>query len=279
MQKKIEKKLNLKIKFKLKKKFFSSMENLKEGTIFFSNNLNNKSIIKLKSLKNGILITNKKNFLINKNIIQIIKRDPKFFYFDLLRKIISSKNKITKPILGKGTILDKKVSVGNKVKIGKNCRIHSGVVIGDNVTIGNNCTIKSNSVIGQRGFGVLRNKNNNLVEVPHYGSVKIKDNVEIGALNTIARGTIDDTIINSYNKFDDHIHIAHNCIIGKNNIFCAGTIVGGSVKIGINNFFGLNSTIKNKITIGSNNLIGQSSNLVKPIKNNLVVYGNPARKY
>ena len=50
----------------------------------------------------------------------------------------------------------------------------------------------------------------------------------------------------SIHKFDDHIHIAHNCIIGKNNIFCAGTIVGGSVKIGINNFFGLNSTIKIK---------------------------------
>ena len=55
------------------------MENLKEGTIFFSNNLNNKNIIKLKSLKNGILITNKKNFLINKNIIQIIKEIQNFF--------------------------------------------------------------------------------------------------------------------------------------------------------------------------------------------------------
>ncbi len=279
MQEKIEKKLNIKIKFELEKKFFSSIENLKERTIFFSNELNNENILKINRLKNGILITNKKNFLLNKNIIQIIKKEPKFFYFDLLKKTFSLKRKKTKPILGIGTIVDKNVSVGNEVKIGKNCRIHSGVVIGDNVMIGNNCTIKSNTVIGQRGFGVLRDKKKNLVEVPHYGSVKIKDNVEIGALNTIARGTIDDTVINSYNKFDDHIHIAHNCTIGKNNIFCAGTIVGGSVKIGMNNFFGLNSTIKNKITIGNNNLIGQSSNLIKTIKNNLLVYGNPARKY
>ena len=53
----------------------------------------------------------------------------------------------------------------------------------------------------------------------------------MGAHNTIAQGTIDNTIISSYNKFDDHIHIAHNCKINKNNIFCAGVVLGGSVKI------------------------------------------------
>ena len=29
----------------------------------------------------------------------------------------------------------------------------------------------------------------------------------MGALNTIARGTIDNTFIDAYNKFDDHVHV------------------------------------------------------------------------
>ena len=72
-------------------------------------------------------------------------------------------------------------------------------------------------------------------------------------------------------------YIAHNCKINKNNIFCAGVVLGGSVKIGSNNFFGLNCTIRNKIYIGNNNIIGQAANVVKNIKNNLTVFGNPAK--
>ena len=55
-------------------------------------------------------------------------------------------------------------------------------------------------------------------------------------ITLLHKRTIDNTIISSYNKFDDHIHIAHNCKINKNNIFCAGVVLGGSVKIGSNNF-------------------------------------------
>ena len=34
---------------------------------------------------------------------------------------------------------------------------------------------------------------------------------------------------------------------------------------------------KNKIYIGNNNIIGQAANVVKNIKNNLTVFGNPAK--
>lgn len=74
------------------------------------------------------------------------------------------------------------------------------------------------------------------------------------------------------------MHVAHNCKISKNNIFCAGTVIGGSVTIGNSNFFGLNCIIRNKIFIGSNNIIGQAANVVKNINNKSVFLGNPARK-
>ncbi len=278
IKKLIEKEIKHKIKFDLNNNLFSPINNLNDRSIFFSDSIDRMIRKKINMINYGILITKKKDSRIKKTILQVINTNPKLFFFELIKKIpFEKKTKKKKIKIGKGSKISKNVTIGNNVIIGNNCTIHSGVVIANNVEIGNNCNIKSNSVIGQRGFGVLKNIENNLIEIPHIGNVKIKDNVEIGALNTIARGTLGSTVIDSYNKLDDHVHIAHNCFIKKNNIICAGVIFGGSVTVEENNFFGLNSTIKNKISIGKNNIIGQSSNLVKNIGDNRIVFGNPAK--
>jgi UDP-3-O-[3-hydroxymyristoyl] glucosamine N-acyltransferase len=276
-QKLIENKLNLKINFKLIPNIFSSILNLKDKSIFFVQDLDDSAIKKINNLRHGILILSKKNLRIKKKITQIRSQNPKLFFFDLIRKINKKNIKIIKPKIGRNTKIYKNVFIGSNVTIGKNCEIFPGVVIGNNVKIGDNCFIKSNSVIGQKGFGIIKDTRGNLLEVPHIGGVKIKDYVEIGAHNTIAQGTIDDTKIFSYNKFDDHVHVAHNCKINKNNIFCAGTVIGGSVTIGRNNFFGINCTIRNKIFIGNNNTVGQGANVCRNINNKSVFFGNPAR--
>tara|TARA_Y100000768_G_scaffold378905_1_gene353902 strand:- start:98 stop:937 length:840 start_codon:yes stop_codon:yes gene_type:complete len=273
----IEKYLKRKINFKLTKKIFSSIESLRSNSIFFSQDTDENLLKKINNLQNGILILPKKNMRIKKRIIQIENKKPKLFFFNLVRNLKLKNIKNEKPFIGKNTIIYKNVYIGVNVTIGKNCKIFPGVVIGDNVKIGDECYIKSNSVIGQKGFSIIKDAKGNLLEVQHLGGVKINDFVEIGAHNTIAQGTIDNTVISSYNKFDDHVHIAHNCKVNKNNIFCAGVVLGGSVKIGSNNFFGLNCTIRNKIYVGSNNFIGQAANVVKNIKNNLTIFGNPAK--
>ena len=277
-QKLIENNLNIKINFKLIPNIFSSTFNIKDKSIFFVLDLDEKILKKINNLRHGILILSKKNVKIKKKITQIETKNPKLFFFNLIRKLKIKNIENIKPKIGKNTKIYKNVFMGNNVTIGKNCEIFPGVVIGDNVKIGNNCLIKSNSVIGQKGFGIVQDTRGNLLEVPHIGGIRIKDYVEIGAHNTIARGTIDDTKIFSYNKFDDHVHVAHNCKINTNNIFCAGTVIGGSVTIGSRNFFGLNCTIRNKIFIGNDNTIGQAANVVKNINNKSVFFGNPARK-
>ena len=129
--------------------------------------------------------------------------------------------------------------------------------------------------MGEHGFGFERNEQGNPIRFPHIGNVIIKDNVEIGAFNTVSRGSIDNTFIDEFTKIDDHVHIAHNVYIGKKNIICAGTIFGGSSKIGNSNFIGLNSTIKDGTKIGNKNFIGQSTNVVKSVEDNNLIYGNP----
>jgi len=268
-----------KIDFSLKKKWFSSLNNLKNNTLCFLHETTDEDIKKINKRKNLILLLKKKNKKINKTIVQIETSDPKLIFFELLKKLYVPETINIKPKIGKNTFIGKNVDIGTNVTIGNNTTIHSNVVIGDNVTIGNNCVVKSGTVIGQKGFQAIKAKNGNLIEIFHIGKVEIKDNVDIGALNTIAKATLDTTFIDSYNKFDDHIHVAHNAIFKKNNIVCAGTIFGGSVKIGEKNFFGLNSTIRNFTKIGNSNFIGQGSNIVKNIGNSELVYGNPATKH
>ena len=133
--------------------YFSSLNNIRNRTIFFCKKLNNANIKKINSIEYGILITNKKSKNIKKNIIQIQNKNPKKSFFEIIEKFHPREKKIIAPKVGNKTIVHENVKIGNNVIIGKNCLIHTNVVIADNVIIGNNCVIKSNSVIGQKGFG------------------------------------------------------------------------------------------------------------------------------
>ena len=276
MSKKFFKKLKIKEKF-IPKKYFSSLDRFTNNSICFTINIDRSILKKINKVNSGIVILKKKNKDINKNILQFTHPNPRTYFFYLLNNNVKNiSNFYKKPKIGVNAQLHKTVVLGSNCSIGHNTKIHANVVIGDNVKIGNNCIIKSNTVIGQKGLGNFYLKRK-IMSINHIGMVKIGNNVEIGALNTIAQGTLDSTIIKSNNKLDDHVHVAHNCIINENNELTAGVTIGGSVKIGKNNFFGLNATIKNGITIGSNNFIGISSSIIKSISNNYLAYGNPAK--
>jgi len=70
------------------------------------------------------------------------------------------------------------------------------------------------------------------VKIPQVGSVRVGNDVEIGACTTIDRGAIEDTVIEDGVKLDNQIQIGHNCRIGAHTAIagCAG--VSGSVTIG-----------------------------------------------
>ena len=143
--------------------------------------------------------------------------------------------------------------------------IANNVIISDNVRIGKSCYIKSNTVIGEDGFGFDFEEDGTPFRIPHIGSVYIGNNVEIGAQNTIARGTLDNTIIEDNVKTDDQVHIAHNCKIGKNTLITACVEISGSVEIGANCWIGPNSSIIQKIKIEDNVTIGIGTIVIKDV--------------
>lgn len=179
--------------------------------------------------------------------------------------------------LGKDVTIGEYSVIGNDVVIGDGTEIRHHVVIGDNTVIGRNCLIKSNTVIGEEGFGFERDEMGVPIRIPHLGKVIIGNNVELGALNTVMRGTIDDTIVADNVKTDDHVHIGHNVRVGQGCLITACAEISGSAHIGEMTWLGPNCSVMNGITIGSNCFIGLGTVVTKSLPDSVVVAGCPAR--
>jgi UDP-3-O-[3-hydroxymyristoyl] glucosamine N-acyltransferase len=178
--------------------------------------------------------------------------------------------------IGKNSSIASFTVVDENSTIGDNCIIGNRVVI-KNTIIGNNCTIQSGTTIGEDGFAFERYSSGKLEHFPHLGKVIISDNVDIFANCSIARGSMQNTIIGKGTKIDSLVHIAHNVNIGQDCELTAGTIIGGSSNIGNSTWTGLNSTIKDNIYIGNNVIVGAGAMVIKNVEDNDIVAGVPAK--
>ena len=136
-----------------------------------------------------------------------------------------------------------------------------------------------NTTIGGTGFGYEKNTDGEFELFPHIGGVRIEKNVDIGANTCIDRGTLGNTIIGAGSKIDNLVHIAHNVKIGRNCAIIAHSMIGGSTVINDNCWVAPSACVRDGISIGSNSIIGLGSVVVKPIPDNEVWAGNPARKF
>ena len=121
--------------------------------------------------------------------------------------------------------------VGQSSVIGAHTRVYPNAVLYHDVTLGENCIIHANVVIGSDGFGYA-NDQGEWVKIPQVGGVTIGNNVEIGAHTAIDRGALEDTVIGNGVILDNHIHVAHNVIIGDFTAVAGCTAIAGSAIIG-----------------------------------------------
>jgi UDP-3-O-[3-hydroxymyristoyl] glucosamine N-acyltransferase len=173
--------------------------------------------------------------------------------------------------------IGRNVVLGRGVKIGAGTTIYHNVVIGDEVVIGQRCVIKSGAVIGEEGFGFERDSNGRAVRLPHIGSVRIEDDVEVGSLTTVCRGTLGDTVLRHGCKIDDHVHVAHNVDVGEDAFVIACAEVSGGVRIGQRAWIAPNASVLNQLTIGVDAIVGLGAVVVKSVPDRVVVVGNPAK--
>lgn len=195
--------------------------------------------------------------------------------------------------IGADTNIHALAVIGRDVVIGRNCDIHSGVVIGDGCRLGDNVTVFANSVlydgmlignrvtlhaacvIGADGFG-YRFVNGGHERLPHYGTVRICDDVEIGAGTTIDRAKIGETVIGSGTRIDNQVMIAHNCRIGRHNIIVGQVGFAGSVSTGDYVVCAGQAGIADHVHLGDGAIIGAKAGVHRDLPGGQSYLGSPA---
>ncbi len=133
--------------------------------------------------------------------------------------------------IGDGTEIHHGASIGDDVSIGRDCIIHPNVTLYDGITLGNRVILHAGVVIGADGFGYVPDEKNFRHKFPQIGTVRVEDDVEIGAATCIDRGALGQTRIGRATKIDNLVQIAHNVQIGERVVIAAQTGISGSTVI------------------------------------------------
>jgi UDP-3-O-[3-hydroxymyristoyl] glucosamine N-acyltransferase len=176
--------------------------------------------------------------------------------------------------LGDRVTLCPGVVVGNGVAIGDDVFVHPNASILERCQIGSGVVIHAGSVIGSDGFG-FASDGDRYHKIPQTGIVRIDDDVEIGACNTIDRATFGSTWIKRGVKTDNLVHIAHNVVVGEDTVLVAQVGIAGSVTIGNHAILAGQAAVAQHVTIGSRVTVGGQSGVAKSVPDGQIVSGTP----
>jgi len=275
---------------------FSILKNPKSNSVFYAKFVDEKQYENICKIENAVIFLKEGTLnaaqteRLSVNNFLVITESPRLELFKFAcyvsDKIIKAKKLEYNFINGSAICTDAEIDktvliepgayIGSNVTIGKNTIIKSGARINDNVSIGNNCFIGCNTVVGGHGFGGEKDTDGFIYMMPHVGGVIIKDYVMTGALVTIVSGTIEPTIIGEHSKIDDHVHVAHNSVIGKSCFITACAQLGGSDVLGNDVWIGPNASMMQNITLGNNVTIGLGAVITKNVPEGQTMVGNPA---
>ncbi|MCY3878789.1 MAG: UDP-3-O-(3-hydroxymyristoyl)glucosamine N-acyltransferase [Rhodobacteraceae bacterium] len=208
--------------------------------------------------------------------------------------------------IGPQTVIGNGARIGRNAMIGPNCTIGPGVVIGESaliypgtrighgVVIGDRLIAHGNCVIGSDGFSFATEKpgaveqvratlpgritvsNGRQTRIHSHGTVRIGDDVEIGACTAIDRGTVAATVIGDGTKIDNQVHIAHNVQIGRHCLICGQVGIAGSAIIGDRVVLAGMSGVSDHVHIGDDVVAAGASKIYTRVRSGTAVMGSPA---
>ncbi len=230
----------------------------------------------------------------------LIHPDPKAAFATVGNQLYSLRRHASDAgVIAENAVIDETAHVGPGALIGEGavieagCEIGAGAVIGPGVVVGagsrigaravlqctltgQNCEIYAGAVLGEAGFGLAPGAAG-LVSLPHYGRVILEDDVVIGALCTIDRGMLADTILRHNARIDNHCHIGHNVDVGPSVIMAAFAGISGSVTIGAGAQFGGRVGVADHLTIGKGASLAADAAVMRDVPADEVWAGSPAQ--
>jgi UDP-3-O-[3-hydroxymyristoyl] glucosamine N-acyltransferase len=165
--------------------------------------------------------------------------------------------------------------IGDNVTIGDDVRLYPRVTVLERCRLGHRVIIQAGSVIGSDGFGFAPD-GDIYHKIPHTGIVQIDDDVEIGAGNTIDRGTFGMTHIQKGVKTDNLVHIAHNVTVGENTLLVAQVGISGSTTIGRHVVLAGQVGVAGHIHIGDHVMVAGQSGIASDVPAGQILSGSIA---
>jgi UDP-3-O-[3-hydroxymyristoyl] glucosamine N-acyltransferase len=141
-------------------------------------------------------------------------------------------------VVGPRSVILSQATVEPGATVGADCVVYPGARIGWGCRIGDRAILHHNASIGADGFSFVSTRagaheaarsagdlqtdsqRNELQKIHSLSIVEIGNDVEIGALTALDRGTLRPTRIGSGTKIDDLVMIGHNVEVGTDCLLC-----------------------------------------------------------
>lgn len=198
--------------------------------------------------------------------------------------------------VGAGARIASHVSIAEGAQIGRDALLCQGVRIGARVVIGDRFIAQPGAVVGSDGFSFVTPEKSGVESVREtlgdqgeakaqswtrihsLGSVRIGDDVELGANVAIDRGTIRDTSIGTGTKLDNLVHVGHNVEIGEDCLICGQVGIAGSAKIGNRVVMAGQCGVNDNIFVGDDVIAGGATKIFTNAPKGRVLLGYPAMR-
>jgi UDP-3-O-[3-hydroxymyristoyl] glucosamine N-acyltransferase len=197
--------------------------------------------------------------------------------------------------VGARSVILSQATLAADATLGEDCLVYPGVRIGWGCRAGDRVVLHNNASIGADGFSFVPThpgaleaargaantaatgpERNELQKIHALSIVEIGDDVEVGALTAIDRGTLKPTRIGAGTKIDDLVMIGHNVQIGTDCLLCGQVGLAGGVVIGNGAVLGGRVGVADHLRIGDWAVVAAAACVATNVPAGAVYAGYPA---
>ena len=188
-------------------------------------------------------------------------------------------------MIDKTAIIDSKAKLHKNVQVGPYCVIGAEVSIGDECVLNSHVVIKGPTNIGKENnffsFAVIGEDTPDLKFKGERATLEIGDKNVFREFSKVHRGTGADlgyTKIGNENLIMPGVMIAHDCVIGNNNILVDNSALAGHVRLGDYVTLGGYTLVHQFCVLGSYSFTGMGSLVSMDVPAFTRVAGNPIKQ-
>lgn len=180
-------------------------------------------------------------------------------------------------------VVSRSASLGKEVRVGPFSVIEEDVHVGDGCEIGAHAVVKRFTTLGSRNVvgehAVIGGTPQDVKFKGEESRLVVGDDNLIREFVTIHRasGAHEATLVGSRNFLMIGVHIAHNCVVGDDNIFANGAALAGHITVEDHVFLSNNAGAHQFVRMGRFAMVGGKSKIVQDVLPFFTTDGNPAR--